>query len=289
MRLDGKIAVITGGTNGMGAQMARQFSAAGARVVITGRSEERGRSVAENVRRQGGVASFIRADLRSEGDMEMLGRAAVSEYGGLHVLINCAAPTDELQLGSDQAITDLPTENFRKIIDVGIYGLFWTLKYCIPHIRASGGGSIVNISSGSSLLGQAGLPAYSMIKGAMNSLTRQIAVEYAPCNIRCNAILAGFISGAPPTDLLLAHPVAGPEIRASVLTRMGVASDVANMAQFLASEASGYITGALLTVDGGITAKAPLPDVAAIFAADKARLAGGAAVPSPAAAKQTSN
>ncbi|MFO1376905.1 MAG: SDR family oxidoreductase [Steroidobacteraceae bacterium] len=265
MKLDGKVALITGSTQGAGAQMARQFAAAGAAVVVTGRSAERGAAVVDEIRRAGGRAAFARADLTTESDVEAMARVPVSEFGGLHVLVNCAAPMDELTGGTDRAIADLPTENFRKFADIGIYGLFWTLKYAIPHMKTSGGGSIVNISSGVTTQGFAGMPAYTMTKGAMNALTLQIAVEYAGANIRCNAIIAGTISGGPTIDFLLNHPVAGPAMRAGLLTRVGTAADIANVAQFLASDASANMSGALVQVDGGARVKAPMPDFAAIF------------------------
>ncbi len=265
MKLDGKVALITGSTQGAGAQMARQFAAAGAAVVVSGRNAERGNAVVEDIRRANGRAVFVCTDLTREAEVEAMARVGVAEFGALHVLVNCAAPMDELIGGTDRAITELATENFRRFADIGIYGLFWTMKYAIPHLRAAGGGSIVNISSGVTTQGFAGMPAYTMIKGAMNALTLQIAVEYARANIRCNAIIAGTISGGPTVDFLLNHPVAGQAMRACLLTRVGTAADIANVAQFLASDASANMSGALVQVDGGARVKAPMPDFAAIF------------------------
>lgn len=265
MKLDGKVALITGSTRGAGAQMARQFAAAGAAVVVTGRNAERGRAVVDEIRGAGGRAAFVCADLASETEVEAMARVPVSEFGGLHVLVNCAAPMDELTRGADRAITELSTENFRRFVDIGIYGLFWTLKYVIPQLRASGGGSIINISSGVTTQGFAGMPAYTMTKGAMNALTLQVAVEYAAANIRCNAIIAGTISGGPMVDFLLSHPVAAQAMRSCLLTRVGTAADIANVAQFLASDASANMTGTLVQVDGGASVKASMPDFAVIF------------------------
>ncbi len=268
MKLTGKVAVVTGSTRGIGAQTARQFAEAGAAVVVTGRSTQDGEAVAVDIRRAGGRAKFLKSDMCSESELKAVMDFAAKEFGKLNVLVNCAAATDELHAGNDLPMADLKTEQLKKVIDVGIYGLFWSTKYALPHMIAAGGGSIVNISSGVSIAGLPGQPGYAMTKGAMNAVTRQIAVDYAKANIRCNAIIVGVISGAPPTDFLLNHPVAGPALKGCLLTRVGRASDIANMAQYLASDLSEFMTGGLIPVAGGWDASAHLPDMSAAFADD---------------------
>ena len=134
----------------------------------------------------------------------------------------------------------------------------------IPAMTRAGGGSIVNISSAASMLGVAGAAAYTAAKGAINALTRQMAVEYAPQHIRCNALLVGFVLSNDLARLMSEDTVLGPPMKAVQLTRLGEPEDVAYAAAFLASDEAAFITGALLAVDGGMTARMNVPDVSAL-------------------------
>lgn len=264
--LAGKVALVTGATKNMGATIAHTLAEAGATIIGAGRSVDDGERVAREIRDKGGSAMFIRTDLSREDDVRNCIESGVAKFGHLDILVNNAAPIDDLQSGADKPITQLETADLERVVQVGIFGTAWCLKYAIPHITAAGGGAIVNISSAVSLLGLSGQPSYTMIKGAMNALTRQIAVEYSPAHIRCNAIVVGIVRGSVATDFLFDHPTVGPAMRSILLTRPGQASDVANLTRFLASDDSAFMTGTIIPCDGGTTSKAFLPDISAAFA-----------------------
>jgi NAD(P)-dependent dehydrogenase (short-subunit alcohol dehydrogenase family) len=167
------------------------FAAEGARVAVTGRTKERGQKVVNLIRDTGGEAEFFELDVRSEDSVREVSDAVHDRFGTLTTLVNNAAPTVEVGT-SIKRLTDVSTEEWNYVITAGLTGpVFWACKYGIPHLRAAGGGAIVNISSGQSVIGLPGFSAYSATKGAMNSLTRSIAAEEAEHNIRCNAIVVG--------------------------------------------------------------------------------------------------
>jgi NAD(P)-dependent dehydrogenase (short-subunit alcohol dehydrogenase family) len=171
----------------------------------------------------------------------------VDRFGSLTTLVNNAAPT--VEVGSNiKPLVDTTTEEWELILRSALTGnVFWACKYGIPHLVNAGGGSIINISSGQSVIGMGGFAAYSAAKGAMNSLTRAIAVEGAEHNIRCNAIVVGRV---------VAKGDAGAGITPGHLTRLGVPNDIAYAATFLASDESEFVTGSILTADGGFTINA---------------------------------
>jgi NAD(P)-dependent dehydrogenase (short-subunit alcohol dehydrogenase family) len=173
--------------------------------------------------------------------------AVVERFGSLTTLVNNAAPT--VEVGSNiKLLTDLTTDEWNYIITAALTGpVFWACKYGIPHLRAAGGGTIINITSGQSVVGMGGFSAYAAAKGAMNSLTRGIAAEEAENNIRCNAILVGRV---------VAKGDAGVGITPGHLTRLGVPDDIAYAAVYLASDESAFVTGSILTADGGFTINA---------------------------------
>jgi len=249
-RLEGHVAVVTGSTRGIGRATAEMFAAEGAKVLITGRSEDAGKDVEETIRSAGGEAAYFRADVEREEDV----RAAIAEalriFGKLTVLVNNAAPTDLMATGDfDGPITDLTTERWDRLMRGTLTSVFWACKYAIPEMIASGTGSIVNISSSASIRGWTGIDVYTAAKAGMNGLTRSIAAEYGAANIRCNCIVTGVIFPPDPEGNPLAAAV-GP----LQLLRLGRHSDMAYAATYLASDESSFVTGVLLPVDGGLTA-----------------------------------
>lgn len=267
-RLNGKVALITGSTRGLGRAIATMFGEEGAKVAVTGRTVEDGMKVVKTIRDAGGTAEFIRLDMADEQSVKEAMDKCVSLFGKLNVLVNNAAPTEfitgsssgDLSNKTDNTVTELTTENWHKITKPSIDGLFWCLKYGIPKLEAAGGGSIINISTTGSIRAVRGLDAYTASKGAMNALTVSVASNYQP-HIRSNCLVAGLFAteGLAP---LLADPVLGAAFRNVVLTpRIGDPKDIAYAAVFLASEESAYITGQLIPVDGGIASYMPIPKV----------------------------
>lgn len=269
-RLDNKVAFVTGGTRGLGEAISRALAANGAKVAVTGRNEGDGQKVAQSIKDAGGQAEYVSLDLSKEEWVEGAIQQTVEIFGELNVLVNNAAPTEfitgsaagDLASKADGMVTEITTENWHKITTPSIDGLFWTLKYAIPHILAAGGGSIVNISSTASIRGASGLDAYTASKGAMNSLTLSTAVNFQP-HIRSNCLVAGPFrtDGLAP---LLANPTFEKAFNDTVLTStIGIPDDIAQAAVFFASDESRFITGQILPVDGGYAVPMPIPKIEA--------------------------
>ncbi|MGQ0805572.1 MAG: SDR family NAD(P)-dependent oxidoreductase [Actinomycetota bacterium] len=263
-RLAGKVALITGSTRGIGRATAVRFAEEGAAVVVTGRSTDLGAEVEREIRGAGADAIYVPMDVGNEEDVRAAVAAGVDRYGRLTTLVNNAAPTEIMGPGKqDRGVTDLENEGWDAILRVALTGVFWACKHAIPALIEAGGGSVLNISSGASVLGVPGLDAYTAAKGALNSLTRSIAVEYASANVRCNALVVGMVLTGEGAHVMAEDPVLGPAIRAIHLTRLGRPEDIANAALFLSSDEAEFVTGALLPVDGGVTAKMNVPDISA--------------------------
>jgi meso-butanediol dehydrogenase / (S,S)-butanediol dehydrogenase / diacetyl reductase len=263
VRLEGKVALVTGGTRGIGRGTVEMFAREGAAVGFTGRSEDTGLDVERAVRDAGGRATFIRADNGSEEQIAGAVDATVSAFGDVTTLVNNAISNDDVGSGRDSHVDVMDNETFDTIMTVALKGAFWCSKYCIPHMRRAGNGSIVNISASSSKLALPGRPAYQSSKGAINALTRQMAVDYGKENIRVNAIIVGFIfTGSPEMIAMLANPEYRAAFEKNVLTpRLGEPADIAAGATYLASDEAGYVTGTQLTIDGGAVCHQPVPEL----------------------------
>jgi meso-butanediol dehydrogenase / (S,S)-butanediol dehydrogenase / diacetyl reductase len=264
VRLVDKVAIVTGSTRGIGRATAIRFAAEGASVIVTGRSEDEGKEVERQVRDAGGQATYVRTDLGNEDDVRAMVKAAVDGYGKLTTLVNNAAPTELMGPGRlDRRVTELENDAWDSIMLVALKAVVWACKYSIPEMVGAGGGTIVNISSAASILGTPGLDTYTAAKGALNTLTRSMAVEYAPDNIRSNCIVSGMVLTSEGAFKMMEDPVIGGATKAMHLTRLGLPDDIANAALFLASDESAFITGAIIPVDGGVTARMPVPDISA--------------------------
>jgi NAD(P)-dependent dehydrogenase (short-subunit alcohol dehydrogenase family) len=264
MRLAGNVALVTGSTRGIGRAIATRFAREGAQVVITGRTDDAGRAVEAEIRGAGGDAVYVVTDLANEDDVVAAVQAAVERYGKLTILVNNAAPTELMGPGRlDRRVTELTNEGWDSIMLVALKAVMWACKYSIPEIAKAGGGAVVNISSAASLLGTAGLDTYTAAKGALNTLTRSMAVEYAPDGVRVNCIVSGMVLTSEGAFKMMDDPVIGGATKAMHLTRLGLPDDIANAALFLASDEAAFVTGAILPVDGGVTARMPVPDISA--------------------------
>jgi NAD(P)-dependent dehydrogenase (short-subunit alcohol dehydrogenase family) len=254
VRLDGKVALITGGGSGMGKVASELFAAEGAQVVLTDVNDDAGQATATNI---GDAAVYVHADVSKESDAAAMVDAAVERFGRLDVLYNNAGimPLD------DGSITDADGSIWDAVLAVNVKGVAFGCKYGIPAMIASGGGSVINVASFVAWLGAAtSQTAYTASKGAVLAMTREIAVEYARKGIRCNAMCPGPIE----TPLLLAL-LSDDEKRQRrfvhiPMGRLGHAEELAKAALFLASDDSSYMTGASLIVDGGITAAYVTPE-----------------------------
>jgi len=267
-RLDGKVAIVTGSTRGIGRATALRFAREGARVVVTGRTEDAGRAVEDEIRAAGGEGVFVPTDLAREEDVVQMVSTAMERYGALTTLVNNAAPTELMGPGRlDRRVTELENDAWDSIMLVALKAVIWSCKHAIPAMAASatphGGAAIVNISSAASILGTPGLATSTAAKGALNALTRSLAVEYAPDNIRVNCIVSGMVLTSEGAWKMMEDPVIGGATKAMHLTRLGMPDDIANAALFLASDESAFVTGAVIPVDGGVTARMPVPDISA--------------------------
>ncbi|MCW2546496.1 MAG: cpnA2 [Mycobacterium sp.] len=244
-RLDGKVALISGSTRGIGRSIAQHFASEGAKVAVTGRTVAKGEKVVDLIRSAGGEAEFFRLDVADESSVSEVVDSVVERFGALTTLINNAAPTD-IVAASYKKLHELETKEWESILLATLTGnVFWASKYAWPHLAAAQGASILNISSGQSVMGMSGLGAYGSAKGAVNSLTRHLAVEGAEDGIRANCIIVGrVVSGSGDSGR-----ATGP----GHLTRLGNPMDVAYAATWLSCDESAFVTGSLVTVDGGFT------------------------------------
>jgi len=241
MRLDGKVALVTGSTRGIGRTIAEMFAQEGAKVVLSGRSVDKGEKNVQRIREAGGEAMFVPLDVAEETSVQEAVAATVDAYGPITTLINNAAPTALVNV-SFKPVTELSTQEWDDILRGTLTSMFWTSKYAIPHMIEAGGGSIVNISSGGSVFGVPGLSAYSAAKGGVNSLTRVLAVENGAQGIRCNTIIVGRVVSYAQDR--------GPETTRELL-RVGNPRDIAHAAVWLAADESEWITASEITADGG--------------------------------------
>jgi NAD(P)-dependent dehydrogenase (short-subunit alcohol dehydrogenase family) len=258
MRLNNKVAVITGGGSGMGRAASLRFAQEGAAVVVADVDADAARSVAAEVAAAGGSAVGVTTDVSVAADVEAMIAAAEAQFGGLDVLYNNAGYWRYAVDGYEVGVTDAPSpllteEIWHKTIDVSLKGTYLGARFGIPALRRRGGGSIINCSSVAAFrVGHGASDAYTAAKGGVLSLTRSLAVEHGPEAIRVNCIVPGPIE----TPLVSRIPDDAREaFGANVpLGRWGRPEDVANMALFLASSESAYCTGQTFVVDGGYLA-----------------------------------
>jgi NAD(P)-dependent dehydrogenase (short-subunit alcohol dehydrogenase family) len=249
MRLENKVALITGAASGMGASMARIFAGEGAKVVVADVLEAEGKAVVADITRANGAAMFHRLDVSNEAEWKAAVDAALAAYGRLDILVNNAGL-------SGSAVEDLfETAAWDRLMAVNAGGVFLGMKFAVPLMTAQGGGAIVNVSSISGITGQHGVHVgYNASKGAVRTLTKAAAVQHGVDNIRVNSVHPGLM---PP--MRSSGRTADPEVRAKMLRqvpmgRAGRPEEVANAVLFLASDEASYITGAELWVDGGYLA-----------------------------------
>jgi NAD(P)-dependent dehydrogenase (short-subunit alcohol dehydrogenase family) len=255
-RLDGKVAVVTGSGNGIGRAIAWALADAGARVAVSDVLVEDGERTVQEISDRGGSAIFVAADVSVPEQAQNLIETTTSIYGRLDILINNAGTS-----GSSARLHEVEPEAFDQVVRVNLGGTFLCSKYAIPHFLAQGDGRIVNIASTYGMVGAPNMPAYCSSKAAIINLTRQLAVDYGHDQIRVNAICPGYIDtslGRRQSSLnseQFAAATARREKAAGMqpLGRQAQPSEVAEAVLFLAGDGASFMTGSIVTVDGGCT------------------------------------
>ena len=250
MRLDGKVALISGGSRGMGAFEAELFVQEGAKVVICDVRDEEGDALAKKIVDRGGEAAFVHLDVTSESDWAAAVREAVERYGKLDVLVNNAG------VSARGSIEETSPDDWDRVMDINAKGVFLGTRSAIPEMRKAGGGSIINISSQLGLVGMGeSSPQYQASKGAVRIFSKSAAIQYAHEGIRVNSVHPGPII-TPMTEARRSDEVVRQRMISRIpLGRYGESEDVAYGVLYLASDESSFVTGSELVIDGGWTAQ----------------------------------
>ncbi len=249
MRLENKVALISGGARGMGAVEAKMFVQEGAKVVIGDVLDEDGKQTEAEINEAGGECVFVHLDVTDETAWQDAVAAAVDRFGKLDILVNNAG------IARINNVEDTTSDEWDLVMDINAKGVFLGTKAAIPEIRKAGGGSIVNISSIAGLTGGR-TSSYAASKGAVRLLTKSTAIQYAGEGIRCNSVHPGVIE-TPMTTPMMLNTQEGRDLNASrhPLGRVGQPEDIAYGVLFLASDESSFMTGSELVIDGGLTAQ----------------------------------
>ena len=254
MRLDGKVAIVTGGAAGIGRAICELFASEGAKVVVADIDTDGGQETVNLVTDTGGAATFVATDVSNESQVESLVEASVAAYGDVNVLVNDAAA---FVFGTVEQVTDA---DWQRVLGVNVLGPAYTVRHVLPHMRRAGGGSIVNIASVSSFRAQPAFVPYNASKGALLQLTRCLALDLAPDNIRVNCVCPGAIL-TQATELHRQFTGEGREqfladaANSNFMKRHGQPMEIAYGALFLASDESSFMTGQPLVLDGGASAQ----------------------------------
>ena len=249
MRLEGKVALITGAARGQGAAEAKLFAQEGAKVLLADVSDPEGIAVAAEIAEAGGDAVYVHLDVTNEAEWDAAVQEAVSSFGKLDILVNNAG------IWRRGHVMETSSEQWDDIMGVNAKGVFLGTKAAIPEMRKAGGGSIVNISSTAGLVGSKTSSAYSASKGAVRIFSKSTAVQYASEGIRANSIHPGPIDTDMGDQVWPDVASRDASIARTALSRIGTAQDIAYGALYLASDEASFVTGSELVIDGGVTAQ----------------------------------
>jgi NAD(P)-dependent dehydrogenase (short-subunit alcohol dehydrogenase family) len=246
VRLNNKVAIVTGGGSGIGKAIAQAFVREGAKVVIAGRD---GKRLTTAVAEIGGECLAVSADVSKASDVQKLVDAALGKFQGINVLVNNAAV---LLPGTAESLSE---EHFDQTFSINVRGLWLLSRAALPHMRASGGGSIVNIASVLSMVGARNRVAYAASKGAVMAMTKAMALDHAAENIRVNCICPGIVETEMVARFSTDENARKQRVAMHPMGRFGQPAEVASAAVFLASDESGWTTGSVVTIDGGYSAQ----------------------------------
>ncbi len=249
MRLENKVALISGGARGMGAVEAKLFAQEGAKVVIGDVLEDEGRRTEAEINESGGECVFVRLDVTNEQSWQAAVGEAVDRFGKLDILVNNAG------IYRTHNVLDTSSEEWDQVMDINAKGVFLGTKAAIPAMRENGSGSIVNISSVAGLIGNFMSSAYTASKGAVRLFTKSTAIQYAGEGIRANSVHPGTIETLMTAPMLSDDDYRQDRIDRTPLGRLGTPEDVAYGVLFLASDEASFMTGSELVIDGGRTAE----------------------------------
>ena len=246
-RLKDKVAIVTGSTSGIGIGIAKLYAAEGAKVVICGRRAEKGQAVVDEIVKAGGEASYHFMDITDPASIESLMADTVEKYGKIDILVNNAA---NVAL-KDGRVDELTIEMWDAIFQSDMCGTFYTTKCALPYMQKNNGGSIVNIGSMASCAGDLGSTAYACAKAGVDMLTQSVALQYGKSNIRCNCVRPGLIV-TPQNEAHVPQALKDIFLSNIMVNRYGCPEDIGYLCVYLGSDESTYVTGQVMTVDGGL-------------------------------------
>ncbi|ADJ27388.1 SDR family NAD(P)-dependent oxidoreductase [Nitrosococcus watsonii] len=254
-RVEGKVAIITGGTSGIGKATALLLAREGAKVAVTGIKDKEGQKTIDEIKESGGIAKYWHLDTSKEENVSSVLTHAANEFGSIDILVNNAGIS-----GVDKPTHEITEEEWDKVISVNVKGVFFCTKHVIPYMKKAGGGSIINMSSIYGLVGAADIPPYHASKGAVRLMSKNDALLYARDNIRVNSLHPGFIWTPLVEELGSRSPEGAKTFREQLdslhpLGQIGEPDDIAYGVLFLASNESKFMTGSELVIDGGYTAQ----------------------------------
>ena len=255
-RFENKVAIVTGGASGMGEAFCRLFVKEGGRVAIVDLNESRGADLVAELGTE--QAAFIKCDVSDNAEVKAMVDAAVNAFGQLDVVFNNAG------IAAMAKTPDLPFEDWKRVLEIDLYSIYHCCHYAIPYLRQQGGGAIVNNASISGIGGDYGLSCYNAAKGGVVNYTRALAIDHAVDGIRVNAVCPGFVE-TPLSSGIWENADLMNKVKAAIpMGRAAQAEEIAKVAAFLASDEASYVTGAIVPVDGGVTAATGQPNLTGI-------------------------
>ena len=251
-RLKNKVAIVTGSTSGIGIGIARLYAAEGAQVIVCGRRVEKGQGVVDSITAEGGKAAFHVMDITDPASIEKLVEDTAAAYGRIDILVNNAA---NVAL-KDGRVDELTIEMWDAIFQSDMRGTFYVTKCALPHMIQAGGGSVINIGSMASCGGDLGSTAYASAKAGVDMFTKSVALQYGKQNIRCNCVRPGLIV-TPDNEAKVPQALKDIFLSNIMVNRYGCPEDIGQACVYFGSDESAYVTGQIITVDGGLNSHAP--------------------------------